>query len=128
MDVRVDFYEDARSLLEAAGDFLRSRPILHNLILTMVESRLANWEPGRYWVAIRDHRVAGVVLQSTLSRPAVLVPMELDVIEAVVEAIAGAGIVLPGVHGDAATGAAFAGRWAERCKCGAFSHPGDEIV
>ena len=124
MDLGVDFYEDARPFFEAAGDFLRSRPILHNLVLTLVESRLANWELGRYWVATRDNRVVGAVLQSPLSRPALLVPMELDVVEAIVEAIAGAAIVLPGIHGDPATAACFAGKWAERCKSGAFPTQG----
>src|SRR5205823_11152645 len=33
-----------------------------------------------------------------------------------VDAIAEAGVTLPGVNGDAATAASFAGQWSERCK------------
>ena len=35
---------------------------------------------------------------------------------AMVDAIAEAGVTLPGVSGDAATAARFAGQWSERCK------------
>src|SRR5260370_30917961 len=69
-------------------------------------------------------QAAGVVFQSPLTRSALLVPMEPSVIEALVDAIADAGDVLPGVMGDAATAASFAGRWAEQCKSAAFPTQG----
>lgn len=116
MEISVRFYDDAASVMASAGEFLRSRPVAHNLILTLLDARLIHSEAARYWVASRAGEVAGVVFQSPLTRPALLVPMQPDVIEALVEAIASEGIVLPGVNGDAATAASFAGRWTERCK------------
>ena len=115
MQIDVRFYEDAASVLATAGEFLRSRPVVHNMILTLLEGRLMHPEPARFWVASRAGQVAGVVFQSPLTRPALLVPMELDAIEALVETIAGQGIALPGVNGEAATAANFAGQWTERC-------------
>lgn len=116
MEISVRFYQDAASVLASAGDFLRSRPVVHNLMLTLLDSRLVEPEPGRYWVASRGAQVAGVIFQSPLTRPALLVPMDLDVVEALADTIAGQQIVLPGVNGEAATAASFAGRWSERCK------------
>jgi predicted GNAT family acetyltransferase len=120
MEISVRFYEDAASVLATAGEFLRSRPVTHNLILTLLEGRLMHPEPARYWVASRAGKPVGIVFQSPLTRPALLVPMEPDVIEALVDAIAEQGIALPGVNGDAATAASFAGRWTERCKVSAL--------
>ena len=63
----------------------------------MLDRRLTRPEPGYYWVAARAGHVAGVVVQSPLTRSALLGPMEPSVIEAIVDAIADAGDVLPGV-------------------------------
>ncbi len=119
MTISVSFYQDAAAFSAAAGAFLRSRPVYHNLLLTLLDARLTRPEPGRYWLAARDGQVVGVVFQSPLDRSPVLAPMDLEIVEALVEAIADAGTVLPGVSGDAATAAGFAGRWTERCKTGA---------
>jgi ribosomal protein S18 acetylase RimI-like enzyme len=124
VDISVHLYEDAKSFSAAAGDFLQSRAVHHNLILTVLDRRLTRPEPGCYWVAARAGQAAGVVFQSPLTRSALLVPMEPSVIEALVDAIADAGDVLPGVMGDAATAASFAGRWAEQCKSAAFPTQG----
>jgi predicted GNAT family acetyltransferase len=43
---------------------------------------------------------------------------------ALVDAIAEAGVTLPGVNGDAATAANFAGQWSERCKSAAAPFQG----
>jgi len=53
--------------------------------------------------------------------------MEASVVAAVVDAIAAAGVVLPGVNGDAATAASFAGQWTERCKASATPFMGTRI-
>jgi predicted GNAT family acetyltransferase len=120
MDISVRLYEDAQSFSTAAGEFMLSRSVLHNLVLTIVDGRLRRAEPGRYWIAFRGGRVAGVVLQSPLTYPATVIPMDPDVIGALVNAIAFNGVVLPGVNGEAATAATFAGQWTERCKSAAF--------
>ena len=124
MDIVVRFYEDARLFSVAAEEFLLSRTVLHNLILTIVDNRLNQPESGRYWVAFRGDRVVGVALQSPLTYPATLVPMEPVVASALVDAIADEGVILPGVNGDVATAASFAGRWTERHKSAAFPAQG----
>jgi predicted GNAT family acetyltransferase len=113
MAVEVRFFEDAAGFSAAAGAFLRSRPVHHNLIMTLLDARLKRPEPGRYWVAERDRHVAGVVFQSPLNYSALVVPMDRDTLTALADAIAEGGAVLPGVNGDAATAACFAGRWTE---------------
>jgi uncharacterized protein len=127
MDIKVRVYEDPRSFSAAAGEFLRSRPVLHNLILTIVDRRLTEVEPGHYWVAFRGAEVVGVALQSPLTYPATLVPMEPEVAAAVVDAIADAGVSLPGVNGEVATAASFAGRWTERRKSAAVPTQGQRL-
>jgi uncharacterized protein len=124
MNIQVAYYDDAGAFLAAAGAFLRSSPVLHNLILTLLDARIAHPEPGRYWLAAHSGQVVGIVLQTPFTRPALLVPMEGALIEALVDAIADAGVSLPGVNGDAAASASFAGRWSERSKLGAFPAQG----
>jgi predicted GNAT family acetyltransferase len=46
---------------------------------------------------------------------------------ALVDAIAEAGVTLPGVNGDAATAASFAGQWSERCKSAAAPFQGTRL-
>jgi hypothetical protein len=120
MGSSVCFYEDAASFSSAAEEFLLSRPVLNNVILTRLGDCLTRHEPGRYWVATKDSQVSGVVFQSPLTHPALLVAMELSVVTTLVDAIADAGIALPGVIGDAGTAASFAGRWTERHRAAVF--------
>jgi len=127
MNISVSLYEDAVAFTALAEKFLRSRPVHHNLILTLLDSRVTRPELGRYWAAIRDDQVVGVVFQSSLTHSALLVPMELDVLTALADAIAEVGAVLPGVSGDAATAASFAGRWTERTKSAASPKQGLRI-
>ena len=127
MDISVRLYEGPRSFAAAAGEFLRSRPVLHNLILTIVDRRLTEAEAGKYWVASRGAQVVGVALQSPLTYPATVVPMEPEVAAAVVDAIADSGDSLPGVNGDVATAASFAGRWTERQKSAAVPTQGQRL-
>jgi uncharacterized protein len=93
--------------------------VLNNLILSLLEARMARPEPGRYWLASRSGAIAGVVFQSPLTYPAQLTPMESDAAAAIADAIADSGVSLPGISGEAATAARFAGQWTERRKSGA---------
>jgi uncharacterized protein len=127
MDIRVTLYEGPRSFSAAAEEFLRSRPVLHNLILTIVDRRLTETEAGKYWVASRGAEVVGVALQSPLTYPATIVPMEPEVAAAVVDAIVDSGTSLPGVNGDVATAASFAGRWTERRRSAAVPTQGQRL-
>lgn len=119
MGIQVLFSEDPAFVLSKANEFLSSEPVLHNLLLTILHARVAHADPGRYWIAVEEEKVVGVVLQSPLEFPATLTPMKPPVVQAVVDAIADHGVALPGVNGDAATAASFAGQWSERKKSAA---------
>ena len=56
--------DDVQQVLDEAGAFLASDPVLHNVILTLLHSRLERPEPGRYWIVDVDDAVAGVVFRS----------------------------------------------------------------
>jgi uncharacterized protein len=125
MELRVIFSEDAGFVRRRAEEFLSSKAVEHNLILTILQARVAHPEPGRYWIALEDENtVVGAVMQSPLEYPAVLTPMAPPAVLAMVEAVAAAGIKLPGINGDAATAASFAGQWSERCKAAAIPFQG----
>ena len=127
METEVVFTEDPDFVLKMAGEFLASQPVLHNLVLTILHARVAHPEPGRYWVAREQERVVGVVLQSPLTYPATLTPMDARVAAAIVNAIARSGLSLPGVNADAATAANFAGPWSERSRSAATPFQGSRL-
>jgi GNAT superfamily N-acetyltransferase len=121
------FSEDPGFVLRSADEFLSSEPVLHNLILSILHSRVAEGGPGRYWIAFNGEKTVGVVVQSPLDYPATLTPMESRAVLAIVDAIAEAGVALPGVNGDAATAASFAGQWSERCRSAATPFQGTRL-
>ena len=127
MEHKVLFSEDPGFVLRSAAAFLSSEPVLHNLILSILHSRMVQGDPGRYWIAFHGEKTVGVVVQSPLDYPATLTPMESRVVLAIVDAIAEAGVTLPGVNGDAATVASFAGQWSERCKSAATPFQGTRL-
>jgi GNAT superfamily N-acetyltransferase len=117
MELKVVFSEDPAFVLKRADEFLSSKGVEHNLILSILHARVAHSDPGRYWIALYGEKiVVGVVVQSPLEYPVTLTPMKPRAVLAVVDAIAEAGVSLTGVNGDAATAASFAGQWSERCK------------
>lgn len=128
MNTAVRAYKDAASFFTAAQQFLLTRPVRHNLILTLLNERLARQEPGRYWVAAPNGQVAGVVFQSPLTHAALLTPMDLSVITALADAMANSEVVIPGVTGEAGTAASFAGQWTELRKCAAIPTQGNPPV
>src|SRR5580693_5149481 len=97
MEFRVLFSLDPEFVLRSAEEFLSSEPVLHNMILSILHARLASGDPGRYWIAFHGEKAVGVVLQSPLDFPATLTPMESRAALAIVDAIAAAGVTLPGV-------------------------------
>ena len=127
MELKVLFSEDPAFVLRRADEFLSSEPVLHNLILSILHSRVAQGDPGRYWIALHGEETVGVVVQSPLEYPATLTPMGPRAVMALVDAIAEAGVTLPGVNGDAATAASFAGQWSERCKSAAAPFQGTRL-
>jgi hypothetical protein len=108
----VEHTTDAAEMLAVAGDFLRSRPVDHNVFLTILEARVADPIPGRYWWVAEDGTIVGAAFQSPLDEFAGVTPMPRAATEAMAESMASIAPDLPGVTGDAATTAAFAGAWA----------------
>jgi uncharacterized protein len=127
MELKVLFSEDPAFALSRAGVFLSSRPVLHNLVLSILHARVAHADPGRYWIAMQGDNAVGVVVQSPLTFPATLTPMEPPVATAMADAIAEAGVALPGINGEAATAASFAGQWSERSKSAATPFQGNRL-
>jgi uncharacterized protein len=112
MPVTVVHSNDPAWVLTVAKAYLASEPVLHNLALTLLhKGSIANC-----WLAMDDAGAGpiGLVLQSRPEMQATLTPMHPAVITALAEAVAKTDIVLPGVNGEAATVAHFAGEWTER--------------
>jgi uncharacterized protein len=127
VSIEVTFSDDASSVLAEAKSSLAREPVPHNLMLTLLTARASHPEPGRYWLVRSNGAVAGVIFQSPLTYFAVLTPMSGPIVEEAVNAIAGASIALPGVVGDAATAARFAGQWTERNKSAAVPIQGQRL-
>jgi len=116
----VSAYREAAAVLAEASEFLASRPAEHHVIATLLGLRAATGAEGRYWI-VRDDggTCVGLVVQSPLTFAATLTPMPREAARAVVAAIVADGVSLPGVNGEVATAAAFAGHWAEVRRVGA---------
>jgi uncharacterized protein len=127
VELKVLFSDDPAFVLSRAGVFLASQAVLHNLVLSILHARAAQGDPGRYWLALRQDKIVGVVIQSPLTFPATLTPMDPSAAAAMADAIAAAGITLPGINGEAATAARFAGQWSERTKSAATPFQGNRL-
>jgi GNAT superfamily N-acetyltransferase len=127
VDVQILFSEDPSLVLDEAGEFLASDPVLHNLILTLLDQRVKHPQPGRYWLARKGDAICGVAFQSPLNFYATITPMPFDVLTAVVDAIVDGGVTLPGVSGAVAPAAQFAGQWTERTKSAAVPLQGQRL-
>lgn len=127
MALGVEQCEDPARALAVAGEFLETRPVHHNVLLSILHDRIALPEPGRYWVVTETGAVVGFALHSPPTFKAALAPAPRPVVDALVEAFAGAVPDLPGIIGEAATAAAFAGRWTERRSVSAVPEEGQRI-
>ena len=127
MSVRVRAFDDAAAVLDTASGFLASEPVHHNLILSLLERCVATGDPGRFWTVESDGQATGVVLQSPLHFFATVTPMCEAAVVAAADAIAVQGVELPGVHGEAATAASFAGWWTEVTRAGAKPVEGSRL-
>ncbi|HZJ26894.1 MAG TPA: GNAT family N-acetyltransferase [Acidimicrobiia bacterium] len=103
--------DDPAQVLAHAGHFLLSRPVEHNIILTLLHQRVEASEPGHYWWITDEDSVVGVGFQSPVTFSAAVTPMAREHVDALVAAI---DVALPGIIAEAATAAAFAGSWAQR--------------
>jgi predicted GNAT family acetyltransferase len=127
MSIDVTLHDDPARALDEAGAFLRSRPVEHNLILTLLSQRISRPEPGRYWLALDGAEVVGVAFMSPIGFIVSLTPMASDAVEALVDAVVEQGEAPLGVSGEAATAAAFAGHWTERRGTAATPHMGMRV-
>jgi hypothetical protein len=123
----VRFTNDPNRVLADAAGVLASDPVAHNVVLTLLHRRVELPESGRYWIIETDGDPAGVVFQSPLSFAATLTPMTRAAVTAAVDTIVEQNVDLPGVNGDAATAAAFAGHWTERTKSAARPVQGQRV-
>jgi uncharacterized protein len=127
MRTDVTFTDSPEHVLEDAGPFLRSDPVRHSVLLTVLDLRVKYPEPGRYWIVRLEGDVNGVVMQSPTDFFATFTPMTPPALVAVVDAIVDDGVHLPGVNGDAATAARFTGHWTERTRSAARPIEGQRI-
>ena len=119
--------DDAEAALVATGADLARDPVAHNVVLTILQERVAHAEPGRYWWASHGDEVVGVVLQSPPGGAASITPTPPGALDVVVPAMAATHPDLPGVVGAAPTAAAFAGRWTEVTRTGAEPREGQRL-
>ena len=59
MELKVLFSEDPAFVIRRADKFLSSEPVLHNLILSILHSLVAQGDPGRYWIALHGEKTVG---------------------------------------------------------------------
>lgn len=109
--IKVRTTDDPAEVLREAGAFLLSRPVEHNVILSILHSRLTHPDAGRYWWLVADGEVAAVAMHTPSSFSATATPMGPQLVRALVAAT---DPPLPGFIGEAATAAAYAGAWAQR--------------
>jgi len=114
MAIEVHHTTDAAEACATAGDFLRRRPVEHNVHLTILDARTAAPLPGHYWWAVHHGDIAGYASVSPPERFVGITPVPRAVTAALVDAIAPVVPGARGVVGEAGTAAAFAGAWAAR--------------
>ncbi|MFJ3672139.1 GNAT family N-acetyltransferase [Streptomyces sp. NPDC090106] len=107
---------DVDAFLRLAGPFLRSRPVLHTVPLTVTE-RLRTEGPAAYGGAApvlgaleRDGAVRAVWFR-TPPHGIVLTPLAAEEADTLAGHLAGLGHVLPGLQADRGTAVAFADAW-----------------
>jgi RimJ/RimL family protein N-acetyltransferase len=121
------YSDDPAAARSSASDFLEARPIDHNIVLTLLAQRIATPEPGHYWWVADGESVVGFAMQSPVTFKAAVSPGASAVIDALVPEVAATAPALPGIIAEAATAAAFAGRWAERRKLPVIPEEGQRI-
>jgi uncharacterized protein len=116
MPFEAHFSEDASEAFRACEPYLISRPVEHNVVLSVLRRRIADPAQGRYWWVDDRGTVVGFAMQSPLSFHSAITPVTTMAAQALVEVMSEQAPDLPGVAGDAASAASFAGGWAERLR------------
>jgi predicted GNAT family acetyltransferase len=118
------YSDDAAAALAAVGPFLEADPVMHNVVLTVLQQRVDVPAPGHYWWVTDGTDVAGFLMQTPRTFKAAIVPCDRWVVAALVDAV---DADLPGVQGEVATAAAFAGEWTERHDTAAAPDEGQRV-
>ena len=111
--------EDLDRFLDRAGDFLRSRPAAHTVMLSVTEAVRRRGpgaygdEPPVYGVLERDGAVRATYLQ-TPPHQLQVTALTTEEADSLAAHLAGLGRVVPGVGGEHETAAAFAAAWQTR--------------
>jgi GNAT superfamily N-acetyltransferase len=110
MSLHVLELDDPDAAYEQARDFLFSRPVAHNVLLTVLGQSRELSIAGRFWIARDDAHVVGFAMQSPPGMRVGLAQMDDDASRALAEAIPPS---IPGVLGVAAVTSTFAGHFAQ---------------
>jgi GNAT superfamily N-acetyltransferase len=113
MPLESQFTDDPVEALDACEPYLVTRPVEHNVVLTVLRRRITDPTPGRYWWVDDSGTVVGFAMQSPVTFHSAITPMTAQTAQALVEVMSNMAPDLPGVAGDAASAASFAGGWAE---------------
>jgi predicted GNAT family acetyltransferase len=126
MALRVESSREPDEVERATGAYLRFRPVEHHLSLTFLAEPVP--PTAQFWWASDGGRVLGVAWQSHRTTRANLTPVEHPTVaEALAQRMALDQPDLPGVFGEAATAAAFAGAWADITATGAQPVEGQRL-
>ncbi|MFJ8732356.1 GNAT family N-acetyltransferase [Streptomyces bauhiniae] len=112
--------DDLTEFLDTAGDFLRSRPALHTVTLTVSEALRIRGpythgaEPPRFGVLRDGSGPVRATLLHTPPHPIQLTPLDPPDAAALAARLAEAGRQVPGVWAERETAAAFATAWQRR--------------
>lgn len=119
MTTRWVVIEELDEFLHVAGTFLRSRPVLHTVPLTVTETlrvrgmKAYGDEAAVFGVLEGDGAVRGAWFRTPPHR-LTLTPLAVEETDALARQLAELGHALPGVSGERDTAAAFAAAW-QRC-------------
>jgi hypothetical protein len=127
--VTITEHRNPAAVLRDAGPYLATEPARSHQVRRILTVRTGEPAPapGHYWIACDGDRVVGAALQSPAHMPLVLSPMGEGVAAALAGHVSGSGLALPGVRGEAAAAAAFAGRWTDERGTGAVPVEGQRL-
>ncbi|HYZ97491.1 MAG TPA: GNAT family N-acetyltransferase [Acidimicrobiales bacterium] len=126
--MRAHLTDDVDAFLAATGEFLAARPVEHNLMLSLAHQARDEPRPSRWaWVTDIGGAVAGALIQAPATFVATVTPMPAEATRALVEPLVEAAPELPGVNGEAATAARFAGAWASERQVPAHPREGQRL-
>ncbi len=103
---------DPAEALSVAADFLNSDPVAFNVILGILNDRIAHPAPGRYWWVERNGAVVAVAMQSPIDFLAGVAASSPEAALALGTELAAAEPVIPGANGEASVVSRVAGAFA----------------